>query len=141
MLQRGVPAAHDDALLEILANGPAPEGYGIHSFDHRIVRRLGEQAPALRRGVLLSAYVLDPACLMRDAGASALWQEWHLIDEELVNLVHDGGGQVIAWTVNETGDLERLSRMGVDGLCGNYPDRIRIATGPKAAFRAEDSWS
>ena len=24
-------------------------------------------------------------------------------------------------------DLERLARMGVDGLCGNYPDRIRVA--------------
>lgn len=137
---KSLPPAHDGALLEILAAGPAPAGYGIHSFDHRIVRRLGEQATELRRGVLLSAYVLDPAGLMRDAGASTLWQEWHLIDEELVNLVHEGGGQVIAWTVNATGDLERLSRMGVDGLCGNYPDRIRIATGPKAAFRADDSW-
>ena len=34
---------------------------------------------------------------------------------------------MIAWTVNEIGDLERLARMGVDGLCGNYPDRIRVA--------------
>ncbi len=49
------------------------------------------------------------------------------MDRDLVRRVHEAGGQVIAWTVNEIGDLERLARMGVDGLCGNYPDRIRVA--------------
>ena len=34
--------------------------------------------------------------------------------------------ELVAWTVNEIGDLERLVRLGVDGLCGNYPDRIRV---------------
>ena len=29
--------------------------------------------------------------------------------------------------MNEIGDLERMARLGVDGLCGNYPDRIRVA--------------
>jgi hypothetical protein len=29
--------------------------------------------------------------------------------------------------VNEIGDLEHMARLGVDGLCGNYPDRIRVA--------------
>jgi glycerophosphoryl diester phosphodiesterase len=41
--------------------------------------------------------------------------------------VHDAGFSLIAWTVNEIGDLERMARLGVDGLCGNYPDRIRVA--------------
>jgi glycerophosphoryl diester phosphodiesterase len=122
-----LPEEHDDALLAALDAGPAPGRYAVHSFDHRIVRRLGARAPALRRGILLSAYVVNPDEVMRSAGATVLWQEWTQIDEALVNQVHDLGGEVIAWTVNETGDLERLARMGVDGLCGNYPDRIRIA--------------
>ena len=46
---------------------------------------------------------------------------------EICAAVHDAGGSVIAWTVNEVGDLQQLARLGVDGLCGNYPDRIRIA--------------
>jgi glycerophosphoryl diester phosphodiesterase len=60
-------------------------------------------------------------------GATTLWQEWQLVDQDLVQRVHAIGGQIIAWTVNEIGDLERLVRLGVDGLCGNYPDRIRVA--------------
>lgn len=122
-----LPEAHDGQLLAAIDQGPARERYAVHSFDHRIVRRLGEARPALRRGVLLSAYLDDPVAAMRAVGATTLWQEWQQVDQDLVNRVHDAGFTLIAWTVNEIGDLERLARLGVDGLCGNYPDRIRVA--------------
>jgi glycerophosphoryl diester phosphodiesterase len=122
-----LPEEHDHRLLAVMDSGPAPERYAVHGFDHRIVRRLGELRPELRRGILLSAYLDDPVAAMRAVGATTLWQEWVQVDPELVNRVHEAGGQLIAWTVNEIGDLERLARMGVDGLCGNYPDRIRVA--------------
>jgi glycerophosphoryl diester phosphodiesterase len=122
-----LPPAHDGALLAVLEDGPAPARYAVHSFDHRIVRRLGEACPSLRRGVLLSAYLDDPVGALKAVGATVLWQEWQQIDQELVRRVHEAGAQIIAWTVNEIGDIERLARLGVDGLCGNYPDRIRVA--------------
>jgi glycerophosphoryl diester phosphodiesterase len=128
---KSLPPAHDRQLLEILERGPAPARYAVHSFDHRIVYRLGEVQPALKRGILLSAYLRDPVAVMRSSGATTLWQEWQQVDQELVNKVHESGGAVIAWTVNELGDLDRMVRLGVDGLCGNYPDRIRVAIAPR----------
>jgi glycerophosphoryl diester phosphodiesterase len=128
---KSLPAAYDQQLLDILDRGPAPERYAIHSFDHRIVYRVGQVRPGLRRGILLSAYLCDPVSVMRAAGATTLWQEWQQVDQELVNQVHESGGAVIAWTVNELGDLDRMVRLGVDGLCGNYPDRIRVAIAPR----------
>ena len=122
-----LPPEHDGQLLLTLDRGPAPSRYAVHSFDHRIVRRLGELRPALQRGILLSAYLDDPVAAMHAVGATTLWQEWTQVDQALVNRVHAAGGALIAWTVNEIGDLERLARLGVDGLCGNYPDRIRVA--------------
>ncbi len=123
--------AHDSSLFEVLDSGPCPPRYSVHSFDHRIVRRLGDMRPQLRRGILLSAYLDDPVSAMRGVGATVLWQEWQQVDRELVTRVHESGGAIIAWTVNEVGDLERLARMGVDGLCGNYPDRMRVALAAK----------
>jgi glycerophosphoryl diester phosphodiesterase len=128
---KGLPAEYDARLLQVLDAGPAPERYAVHSFDHRIVFRLGQVRPELRRGILLSSYVRDPVAVMRSAGASTLWQEWQQVDQQLVHQVHDAGGAVIAWTVNELGDLDRMVRLGVDGLCGNYPDRIRVAIAPR----------
>jgi glycerophosphoryl diester phosphodiesterase len=124
---KSLPSIHDQQFLAVLDQGPVPTRYSIHSFDHRIVRRLGTCREEVRRGILLSAYLADPVAAMRGVGATTLWQEWQQVDQELVNRVHDAGFSIIAWTVNEIGDLERMARLGVDGLCGNYPDRIRVA--------------
>jgi glycerophosphoryl diester phosphodiesterase len=126
-----LPQRFDSALLAALDQGPAPHRYAVHSFDHRIVHRLGQARPSLRRGILLSAYLRDVVAVMRSVGACTLWQEWQQIDQELVTQVHEAGATVIAWTVNEIGDLDRMVRLGVDGLCGNYPDRIRVAIAPR----------
>ena len=128
---KSLPPLYDQQLLNILDQGPAPERYAVHSFDHRIVHRLGQLRPKLRRGILLSAYLRDPLAAMRAVGATTLWQEWQQVDQDLVNLVHGTGGAIIAWTVNELGDLDRMVRLGVDGLCGNYPDRTRVAIAPR----------
>jgi glycerophosphoryl diester phosphodiesterase len=118
---------HDAALLATIDAGPSPEGYAVHAFDHRIVRRLRERRPTLSIGLLLASYLLDTAALLRAAGATALWQDWRLIDADLVAEVHGAGAQLIAWTVDDPDALARLARAGIDGLCGNYPDRLRVA--------------
>ena len=126
----------DDSLLATLAAGPAPQRYAVHSSDHRLVERLGRRQPDLRRGILLSACLADPVAALVAVGASTLWQEWHLIDAELVSTIRKAGMRLVAWTVNELADLRRLAHLGVDGLCGNYPDRIRVAIGLSAGVSA-----
>ena len=117
----------DAGLLRALDAGPAPARYAVHSFDHRIIARLGTARPTLRRGVLSSSYPVDPLAPARAAGATALWQEHRLIDGPLVERLHAAGCAVIGWTVDAPADITRLVRLGVDGLCGNHPDRIRAA--------------
>jgi glycerophosphoryl diester phosphodiesterase len=124
---KGLPPDFDERLLALLASGPAPQRYAVHAFDHRIVRRLRDRAPTLRTGVLLASYPIDTVAVMRAAGAGTVWQEWQLVDAALVTAVHAAGGRVIAWTVDAPAELARLARLGVDGLCGNFPDRLRVA--------------
>ena len=121
-----LPPTADAALLRTLAQGPYPERYGVHGFDHRIVARLGAQRPELRRGILSASYPLDPIAPMTAAGANTLWQAWHLIDRELVAAVHRNGSEIVAWTVNTAITAEWLSALGVDALCGNFPERLRV---------------
>lgn len=118
-------AAFDDALLSVLDQGPAPGRYAIHSFDHRIIARLGRKRPELPRGILLSAYPLDPVSLLTAAGARTMWQDQRLIDQAMVDAIHAAGSRIIAWTVNKSEDAVRLAGLGVHGLCGNYPDKLR----------------
>ena len=89
----------------------------VHGFDHRQVAEARRIAPSLARGVLESAYHLEPTASMTSVDARDLWQYWELIDEALVEVVHARGGRLVAWTVNDPDVMARLARMGVDALC------------------------
>lgn len=122
---KALPPVFDARLLAILDAGPYPARYAVHSFDHRITARLGRLRPKLALGALLVARVVDPVAVLRASGATTLWQDWTMIDQALVDAVHAAGGRVIAWTVNDPAARAVLAHMGVDGLCGNFPDRLQ----------------
>lgn len=124
---KGLEERWDARLLEVLGRAANPGRCAVHSFDHRLVARLGSRQPSLQRGVLSASYLLDPASQLAGTGATVLWQEWNLIDRDLVDLIHGAGARVFAWTVNEQADAEHLRSLGVDGLCGDYPERLSVA--------------
>jgi glycerophosphoryl diester phosphodiesterase len=121
---KGLDVRWDERLFSIVDSAPRPDHCAVHSFDHRIIERLGRKRPALPRGVLSTAYLVDPVAPLHATGADTLWQEWQLIDRALVDRVHEADRRVIAWTVNDAAVAARLSQLGVDGLCGNYPERL-----------------
>jgi glycerophosphoryl diester phosphodiesterase len=123
---KALPPVFDARLLAILDAGPHPARYAVHSFDHRITARLRRLRPKMRLGALLGARVVDPVAVLRASGATTLWQDWTMIDPALVDAVHADGGRVIAWTVNDPAATAILAGMGVDGLCGNFPDRLQV---------------
>lgn len=122
---KGLAPAADERLLATLDAGPNPHGYAVHSFDHRIVRRLAERRPSLPCGVLNVSYLVKPLAVLADAHATALWQEHRLVDRDLVAAVHGAGGVVYAWTVDAPERMRHLMALGVDGLCSNHPDLAR----------------
>ncbi len=116
---------NDERFLATLDRSPAPQRVAVHAFDHRIMRRLGDLRPHLRRGVISASYPVNPVRCMDDAEAHILWEEWPFIDEDLVRAVHAAGKMLYAWTVNDAERMEHLARLGVDGLCTDRPDDAR----------------
>lgn len=107
----------ESRVIDVVRAGPARAA--IHSFDHRVSRRVHELTDEIPTGALLSSYLIDPVGALRAAGARDLWQQWELIDRELIARVHEAGGRVIAWTVNDLSAAEMLRSLGVDGICSD----------------------
>jgi len=122
-----LPETADERLLATIDAAPRPDLCRVHSFDHRIIARLGRKRQGVPLGILSSSYPVDPVAELRNAGANTLWQHWRLIDEDLVRQVGKIGGQVIAWTVNEPQVASRLASWGVWGLCSD--EAVRIGAG------------
>lgn len=105
------------AVLEVMRQY---EGrFAIHSFDHALIARLHRVDSGLRLGVLFEEATPDVAALMAATGALDVWPHVPLVTAALVETVHGAEGRVIAWTVNTVAEAERLTTLGVDGLCGD----------------------
>lgn len=99
--------------------------FAVHSFDHRAVKRVRKLAPEFRTGILLTSYLIETDAALTAAGALDCWQQWDLVDEQLVADVHSVDGRVIAWTLNNRDRAIELGRMRIDAVCTDVPDQMR----------------
>ena len=47
---------------------------------------------------------------------------YSLVNETLINYCHERKIKIIPWTVNTKEEIERLKKMGVDGIISDYPN-------------------
>ena len=107
--------------------------------------RLGELAPGLRRGwsvprvrrnyirspLAVPAYAIarvmrarlpgQAAARIRAGGCEAIMCHQLLVGRRLVRAVHDAGGQLYVWTVDDARRIRAFERLGVDGVITNDP--------------------
>jgi glycerophosphoryl diester phosphodiesterase len=121
--------AGDSELFACIDAAPEPSRCQVHSFDHRVVRRLCAARAGLSGGVLSTSYLIDPITQIGAAGAATLWQQRDLIDASLVTEVHRRRYSIYAWTVDAPQDVRRLMSIGVDAICTNKPDVAREVIG------------
>lgn len=115
--------AMEDALVRCLKRHLTRiDQFSVHSFDHRIIRRMNGLMPSVRTGILQVSYLVDSCATLRLSGATDLWQQVDLIDAALVSGVHACRGKVIAWTANTVDQWEKLDRLNVDAVCTDKVD-------------------
>jgi glycerophosphoryl diester phosphodiesterase len=61
------------------------------------------------------------AALLRARGCEALMAHWRLVTPRLERAVHDAGGQLYVWTVDEAERIRKYEELGVDGVITNDP--------------------
>jgi glycerophosphoryl diester phosphodiesterase len=61
------------------------------------------------------------AKLLENGEIDAVMAFHALVSARLVSAVHDAGGELFAWTVDDAADIARLFAIGVDGIVTNDP--------------------
>jgi glycerophosphoryl diester phosphodiesterase len=107
----------------------------LHELDHGV--RLGWTVPKVTRdwnsmpwakplviAGLISLRRRLPGEVRREAsglGVRSIWAYDPVITPRLARACHDVGLELIAWTVDEPQEMQRLAALGVDGICTNDP--------------------
>ncbi|HSU93925.1 MAG TPA: glycerophosphodiester phosphodiesterase [Gemmatimonadaceae bacterium] len=120
-------AAIEREVVEVIRASVAPGRCAVHGFDHAQIARARALAPEIRGGILFDRPVADAVSAMRAASALDVWPSREHVTEALVREVHDAGGRVIPWTVNNEKQAIAFTEMGVDGLCTDFLPVLRAA--------------
>lgn len=114
------------ALDAVRAHGVGPRVI-VSSFNPLLLFAARQHAPEVERGLLVHrTYRAGPLnavpLAMRWTGSVALHPHHSLVDAPLMALARRSGWRVNTWTVNDPGEVRRLTALGVDALIGDLPD-------------------
>lgn len=87
-----------------------PEIYG------KIVIFIMNIFPFIARKIIISK--------AKRAGCNFIHLHYSLASKKLVDSIHKEGFKVNVWTVNNKKEIEKMKKVGVDGIISNYPNRV-----------------
>jgi len=130
--------AWEHGVIDVLRRHGAAERATVQSFDQDALRRMKAASPDVRVAPLFRHL---PATSRRLRGL-ARWADgigvWHrAIDGLLVVRAHDAGLAVRGWTANASGEVDRLLRLGVDGVITDVPGQVRATVDQVAAAQPQ----
>jgi glycerophosphoryl diester phosphodiesterase len=119
------PVEAADAVVAAATEAGALHLLGVRSFDWRGLRYLRRHRPEIP----LTWLTRDATVAIEARGSrNPIWAPAHpRLTEARVAEAHALGIAVIPWTVNAPEDMARLIGWGVDGLCSDRPDLVRVA--------------
>ena len=108
----------------------------IISFDFEVLVECRKVMPAVPSYYLCSTEKdkqtgeyppYDEALIQKtaDAGLTGLNLSFHGLTRDFVQKAHRAGLKVYVWTVDDTGDAERMRQYGIDGITTNKPGQMR----------------
>jgi len=96
----------------------------VSSFNHRelsVVKRLDAE---IKTGALIRGLPVDDANFAEQLNAFSVNPAMDFVDQRFVDDAHMRGLKVYVYTVNHREDIDRMQRLGVDGVFSSYPDRV-----------------
>ncbi len=101
------------------------DNFLVSSFDHARLAELKEIEPRIRRAPLFGEDLPeDFIAIAHGLGAWSVNLNKQSVTADLVDRCHREGLRVHVYTVNNPDEIARLKELGVDGIIGDYPDRL-----------------
>lgn len=100
-----------------------PEKTLVSAFSSDTLSKVHELLPELQLGFIYNRTQDEES--RHNCPIDVVIPQFRLASRQLIEEVHDEGLQVWAWTVNEPEEVERLTRLGIDGLITDHPARVK----------------
>ncbi len=121
------PAEFVETLMSVIRSKGIQKRTTIQSFDFRTLQYVHQKYPSMKTAMLIEDF--DKRSLeeqLKELGYTPQIYSpaYELLNDSLVEKCHKLKMKVIPWTVNAKETLDKLKKMGVDGIITDYPDLI-----------------
>ena len=119
------PAELVEFVLEVISKTTSPL-INIQSFDLQILKLLHRLDPTLEIAVLIEepAREFNKFLDILEFEPQICSPQYTLLNSQLIEDCKSHNMRIIPWTVNETDDMNKLIKLGVDGIITDYPHRL-----------------
>jgi glycerophosphoryl diester phosphodiesterase len=117
-------------LLSSHASGPGWDRFLVSSFDRAALSQIAQVEPELPLGVLTRRPGPKVLRFARSINAVSLHPRYQALTESFLRQAKQAGLRVIPYTVNSPREIERLHRLGADGVFTDYPELVLAPRGP-----------
>ena len=119
------PAEFVELLMKVIKEKEMEQYVIIQSFDFRTLQYLHQHYPAVQSAMLIEDY--DNRTVAEQITALGFTPTIYspayiLVNEELLKKCKEQNIKVIPWTVNDKPTIEKLKKMGVDGIISDFPN-------------------
>jgi len=131
----------EENVVKLIRKYKAEKWALVHTFNDKVLKYLHQKHPDIRLqklfvsniwwlGLMLD-FKLHFANLKSYPCVEAFGVHQGSVTKRLVKRIHQLGKKIHVWTVNDQNDMERLMKLGVDGLITNYPKKAKAVIGEK----------
>ena len=100
------------------------EQFIFSTFFRSKLKKIAKYRSHFRVGALWGSFSYKFMSFAVKIKADTLHVHKEILNQEIIEQAHSRGLKVFVWTVNEKNDIKRFTKMGVDGIFSDYPDRI-----------------
>ena len=119
------PAEFVEQLMKVIMDNQMEDYVIIQSFDFRTLQYLHQHYPSIKTAMLIEDFdkrSLEEQLKALGFSPNIYSPAFELVNESLIQQCHHQNIQVIPWTVNDKANIDRLKKMGVDGIITDYPN-------------------
>lgn len=114
-----------ELLMQVIKEKGMEKLVTIQSFDYRTLQYLHKNYPGIATAMLVEdtdRISFEDQINKLGFTANVYSPHYLLVTEELITKCHAQNMRIIPWTVNEKAAIDRLTKLGVDGIISDYPN-------------------
>ena len=116
----------EDHIIELIDSYDYYDRVLVSSFDHHTLKKIKQINKRVDTAILYGSNLYDLEKYIELLEVSAVHPHYFWATRDLTKKMHNMDIAVNTWILNEKEDFKKFSRMGIDSIGTNYPDRMQF---------------